>query len=70
MIYKEADVENKIKLNTRFLVLDALKGFAILTVVYLHVHNGYKYEKMFDGEIVKWITSFHMALFFATLVLL
>lgn len=43
----------KIKLNTRLLWLDALKGFAILTVVYLHVHNGYEYEGTFDGEIIK-----------------
>lgn len=52
--------------KSRLRWLDALKGFAILTVVYLHVHNGYEYEGTFDGEIVKWITSFHMALFFAT----
>lgn len=64
MTYKEVDVENK--LNTRLLWLDALKGFAILTVVYLHVHNGYEYDGTFDGEIVKWFTSFHMALFFVT----
>ena len=52
--------------KSRLRWLDALKGFAILTVVYLHVYNGYEYEGTFDGEIVKWITSFHMALFFAT----
>ena len=51
--------------KNRFLWLDALKGFAILTVVYLHIHNGYDYEGTLDGEIIKWITSFHMTLFFS-----
>lgn len=52
--------------KNRVLWLDALKGFAILTVVYLHIHNGYEYDGTFDEEIIKWITSFHMALFFVT----
>lgn len=52
--------------KTRLLWLEALKGFAILTVVYLHIHNGYEYDGTFDGKIIKWITSFHMACFLPT----
>lgn len=52
------------KKKSRVLWIDALKGFAILSVVYLHVHNGYEYENTFNGSIIKWLTSFHMILFF------
>lgn len=46
--------------------IDFIKGIAILSVVYLHVFNGYSIQKnMANFYILKYITSFHMALFFS-----
>lgn len=50
--------------KTRVSWIDAVKGFAILTVVFLHTYNGYTYTGMIPGMILYWVTSFHMALFF------
>lgn len=43
--------------------LDALKGFGILSVVWLHCYNGYQLSGI-ESVIIKWITAFHMALFY------
>ena len=45
--------------------IDYLKGLAILTVVFLHSFNGYDTNNTTTGIILKYITSFHMALFFS-----
>ena len=50
--------------KTRITWIDIVKGFAILTVVFLHTHNGYDTSGKAVFYINKWITSFHMALFF------
>ena len=50
--------------NTRVSWIDVVKGFAILTVVFLHTYNGYTHTGLIPGMILYWITSFHMALFF------
>lgn len=44
--------------------LDAVKGLGILSVVWLHMHNGYTDVLYIDQMFLKWICSFHMALFF------
>ena len=51
--------------NKRIFWVDALKGFAILTVIFLHSHNGQNTDGTVAGHIIKWITSYHMTLFFA-----
>lgn len=45
--------------------IDIIKGLAIISVIYLHVHTIDNIDKGFDGYLIKWITSFHMSLFFA-----
>ena len=45
--------------------IDYLKGLAILSVVFLHSFNGYTTDDTITGIILKYITSFHMALFFS-----
>lgn len=47
----------------RYRWLDALRGFCILTVVY--IHNVFENSSAVDTACVKWITAFHMFLFFA-----
>ena len=43
--------------------LDALKGFGILTVVWLHCNGGYSLSSL-NAYFIKWFVSFHMALFY------
>lgn len=43
--------------------IDALKGIAIIGVIWQHCHNGYNLSG-FDRLFLKWIVSFHMPLFF------
>lgn len=47
----------------RYRWLDALRGFCILTVVY--IHNVFDNSTVVDTACTKWITAFHMFLFFA-----
>ena len=51
--------------TSRISWIDALKGFTILTVVYLHSYNSYQISGTYIEATIQWITSFHMAAFFA-----
>ena len=50
--------------NKRIRYVDFIKGFAMLTVIFLHVHSGYNTDGKISEYLLKWITSFHMPLFF------
>lgn len=61
MLYREFGCANR--KNTHYMDRYC-KRFSILTVVFLHTHNGYDTSGKAVFYINKWITSFHMALFF------
>jgi len=44
--------------------IDFIKGLAIISVIFLHAHNGYEYSNTINEKIIIWVTSFHMPIFF------
>ena len=51
------------KKNKRIEWIDKLKGYLILSVIFLHCLNGYT-TSVFTTNLLKYITSFHMIAFF------
>ncbi|WP_288527185.1 acyltransferase family protein [uncultured Eubacterium sp.] len=52
------------KARKRIEYIDILKGFAIITVVFLHVHSGYDVEGTPAGYLIRYFRSFQMSTFF------
>ena len=61
MILGEIMIQEKKRID----YIDVLKGFAILTVVFLHVHSGYDVDGTVSGYAIRYFRSFQMSIFFA-----